>query len=224
MRWEKIKINHFQLINGIQTIGVHNTNPQVGPGQSFICFSPSENVRLQYLFVCKIDDGMVWLSGAGFDRWQIGDELVIRGPIGSGFAQPPMVKNIVFGSYGAVSGALMPLIWHGLKQQKNMTYALTYPSVELSAELELISIQEIGDVVDWADILYFEIKREDIVKYNQVFQSIRPYFEKIQIFIHTPVLCYGQSECMICSVKTKHGYQKTCKHGSVFWLGDLEDI
>jgi NAD(P)H-flavin reductase len=195
MRWDRITVNHFELINGIKTIGIHFSNQPVRPGQSFICYSPRENGRLQLLVVCKMNAGMVWLSGGLFDQWQIGDELVIRGPIGSGFDQPPLVKNIVFGSFGEVSGVLIPLIWHGLKQQQNMTYALTYPSVDISAELELISIQEIGDVLHWADIFYFEIKRED-----------------------------GQADCMICSVNTKKGHRKTCKQGNVFWLGDLEDI
>ncbi len=224
MNWELTTLHNFELINGVKTIGIKNKNRLVKPGQSYILYSQQDDLFIHHLVVCKIEQENIWLCGDISEKWKIGEALNIRGPIGLGFDLDPLAKNIVLASFGEVQGALLPLITQGLRNQLNISYALTNPWSSFPVEIELLAIHELGEVLSWADCCYFEISWQNMIKYKELLQSFEIFKNKIQILIRTPVLCYGQSECMICSIKTKHGLIKTCKQGNVFWLGDLEEV
>jgi hypothetical protein len=74
----------------------------------------------------------------------------------------------------------------------------------------------------WADYVVIEIERDNLDKNQEILKKIIDLEKPTEILIYCPILCSSDSQCMVCSVKTKKGWIRTCQQGTVFNLNELE--
>ncbi len=219
MNWELTKIIRHEVFFGMETMVVKGINKTVFPGQSFLIQAVGDYKISQTVMVKRHGD-LLWLPQD--KHREIGSQLNIKGPFGKGFSIDPLAKNILLLNGNETGPALMPLMDDAIKKKLNIAYIGEQESFDFPSEIEMLPEKEFLDAYQWAERCYVEVSSENKNSLINRFRQIVFHDKKTEVYLHTPVLCSGNADCMICSVETKSGFVKTCKDGNVFWLSDLE--
>lgn len=224
MQWEKSEIIGFELVYGIRAAVMRVPDKRLKPGQNLILFEPGKDHHINSYPICKINKESIVFYGDIPGHWGIGTQLYYRGPIGNGFALPSLQENLAFLSLGDCMASLLPVLDVGLANEKNIVYASDCFRLDLPNEVEVMNEKAIMENLSWVEMGYVEMSWHERMLYVPLLRKLKALKRKFQIYIHNQVLCYGQSDCLICSVETNNGIVKTCSQGHVFWLDDLEDF
>jgi len=154
-------------------------------------------------------------------NWEIGDQLIAMGPIGSGFSATLNYQNLLCVSLGRSKGGLNPIIESSVKQGKNVAYMVEDVNLVLPNSVEIVFPNTLDENLLWADRVLIEGERDYLEKNMDILRKIMNSKITTEILVYCPILCSGGSQCLICSVKTKNGLVKTCQYGSVFNLNEL---
>jgi len=152
------------------------------------------------------------------DTWEPGTKLHLRGPLGRGFTLPLSARKVGIVAFEAAASRLKGLIQPSLKQGAAVVLVCASAPDDLPAAVEVQPLSALGDIVEWADYIAFDVARENIPqlrdslrKQNQLSTGMR-----LQVFIRTAVPCGGLAECGVCAVVLKSGWKLACKDGPVF--------
>jgi len=193
----------------------------------------ADKAKLALLFTV-VGKGTHWLS-----QRQVGNNIDLLGPLGSGYSIHPTSHNLLLVAGGIGIAPLGFLAQKAVGQGCSVrlllgasTASQLYPKHLLPAEAELIIATEDGtagkkgvvtdplpDFAGWADQTFacgpIPMYHDMATRSQQLLKG-----KPVQISLEVRMGC-GLGVCYGCTVKTKNGLKQVCKDGPVF---DLENI
>lgn len=218
---QKTEISIIRNFGDQQLISLKMLVPLIKPGQFYIVYNPEKDDILNPIYFTLHLDEIFFLKPKN-TNWEIGDQLIVNGPIGSGFSDYFNFQNLLCISLGQSHGGLNPVIDHGVSMGKNVAYMLDDANVVLPNSVEIVFPNMLDETLLWADFVLIEVERGLLEKNQEILKRILKSDVLTEILIYCPILCSGDAQCMVCSVKTNEGWIRTCQHGTVFNLKELE--
>jgi hypothetical protein len=218
---KNIKVVGFRKFGKSRIVSFGNQFKIIKPGQFLLAFHPEKDDSLKQLFyVLKIDDD--YFSISENTNWEIGDQLIYKGPIGKGFSELSLSQNLLLISLGPTKGGLFSVIDIGIKEGKNIAYLTNNSVIPLPHSIEVLTTDMLDESLNWADCVLIEIDRHEILKYADLLIKVKSSGVISEVLIYSPILCSGESHCMICAIKTSKGWIRSCHDGAVYKLSELE--
>ena len=157
------------------------------------------------------------------DTWAPGDTLYLRGPLGRGFSLPASARRIGLIAFDGPYSRLRGLIQPALRQNASVVLVTAWEAGGLPDEVEVQPVSALGDILEWADYIAVDLRREDLPKWREKLgeRVPRPARTDVQILIHTSMPCGGIAECGVCALRTEDDWKLICKEGPVFDLGEI---
>jgi len=218
---QKTEISIIRKFGDLQLISLKIQIPSIKPGQFLIVYNPEKDDQLiPIYFTLQLDD--IYFTKPKITNWEVGDQLIVKGPIGTGFSNHYNFQNLLCISLDQSHGSLNPLIDHCVRIGKNVAYMVDEINLTLPNSVEIVFPDMLDEHLLWADYVVIEIERDNMEKNRETLKKILNSDIQTEILIYCPILCSGDSQCMVCSVKTKKGWIRTCQHGTVFNLNELE--
>jgi len=155
--------------------------------------------------------------------WTPGTRLLLRGPLGHGFALPASARRVALIAFDNSSARLMPLIELALKQEAALVLVCETPPDDLPLQVEVQPLRALSDVCNWADYAALDAARESLPGLREKFGMGNPLGARYeaQILVRTPMPCGALAQCGVCAVEVRHGHLLACDDGPVFDLKDL---
>jgi NAD(P)H-flavin reductase len=152
------------------------------------------------------------------NSWNPGLELSLRGPLGRGFTLPFSSRKIGLIAFDASPARLNGLIQPALKRDAAVVLVCASAPDDLPDDVEVQPMSALEDVVEWADYLACDVRREDLSQMRERLRKIDQLMagKEAQVLIHAPVPCGGVAECGVCAVTLKSGWKLACVDGPVF--------
>ncbi len=222
MNWRNTEIDAIKDFGFCQAIRLKNFSITIKPGQILYIFQPDTYDHIIPLTYVKQEINQSWFTSATSIQWQIGKNILVRGPIGNGFHPIGRYGKILFIVPGEVIGSLQPLIDIAIQSQKSLAISNKNNNWRIHPEAEIILIEDIDFAISWADFIYLECARNELKNFQDLINKIKHHHTPSEIFIYSPVLCGGNADCMVCSVLTKSGFRRICKDGPVLPIEELE--
>ncbi len=217
---QKTEISIIRNFGDRQLISLKMKIPSIKPGQFFIVYNPEKDDHLcPIYFTLHLDE--IYFMEPNYSNWEIGDNLIVKGPIGTGFSIKSNFQNLLCISVDQSHGGLNPLIDHCVNIGKNVAYMVDDINLALPNSVEIVLPEMLNENLLWADCIVIEIERDNLEKNQEILKKILDTDIPTEILIYCPILCSGDSQCMVCSVKTKKGWIQTCQQGTVFNLNEL---
>jgi len=218
---QRTEISIIRSFGDLQLISLKMQLHPINPGQFLIVYNPEKDDHLfPIYFTLQLDD--IYFVKPINTNWEIGDQLIVKGPIGSGFSDYFNFQNLLCISLNNPRGGLNPVIDQSVSMGKNVAYMVEDTNVVLPNSVEIVFPGMLHENLLWADFVLIEVERDNLDKNQNILKSIVNSGIPTEILIYCPILCSGDSQCMVCSIKTKKGWIRTCQHGTVFNLNDLE--
>lgn len=157
------------------------------------------------------------------ERWQPGDELSIRGPLGRGFHLPRRAKRVALIALAGSPGRLLPLANAALAQGCEVTLCTEGDAAELPAAIEVRGLTDLQPVLAWADYLAVDIKIEDLEGLEEKLglRSPLPKALEAQALIASQMPCGGMARCGVCAVAVGKSERLLCEDGPVLDLREF---
>lgn len=172
-------------------------------------------------------------------RRQPGDEVLLWGPLGRGYAVRPRSQNLLLVAGGMGTAPLAWLAQTMAPKGKNVTLilgartaALALPSRFFPPEVEIVVVTEDGsagrkgfvtdafeELLPWADQAF-------ACGPTAMYQSMAAVTRRlqsrtsVQVLLETNMAC-GLGLCYGCAVETRRGVKQVCKDGPRFELRDV---
>jgi dihydroorotate dehydrogenase electron transfer subunit len=156
--------------------------------------------------------------------WSPGRELHLRGPLGHGFLLPVSARKVGLITFDSSYVLLRGLIRPALQQGAAVVLVCDSSPDNLTDEVEVQPLSGLQEILEWADYLAFDLKRDDLdqVRARLGKSAQLTAANEAQVLIQTPVPCGGLGDCGVCAVTLKSGWKLACKDGPVFDLRELE--
>lgn len=194
-------------------------------GQFFQAFAvDSDNLLPILLYPCRVSTAEMLLCGDIPKSWMPGTDLHIRGPRGNGFHLPPLTRRVALTTLDHYNmNRLMPLAEAALISRAEVSVFTNQALSDLAPEIEVLPLEEIGQVMDWADYLAVVLKPGQVNAFHNRLQlnAGRKTSFAAEIMVEIPMICDESSGCGVCAVYTSRGWRLACKDGPVFALDDL---
>jgi hypothetical protein len=157
------------------------------------------------------------------ERWQPGDELSIRGPLGRGFELPKRAKRVALAALAGNPGRLLPLASAALAQGCEVALCTDAAVASLPAAVELRGLADLPAVIAWGDFLAFDIKIEELEGLEEKLgmRSPLPRALEAQALVVSPMPCGGMAKCGVCAVPAHKGERLLCEDGPVVELREM---
>lgn len=164
--------------------------------------------------------------------WQPGNSLLLRGPLGCGFALPLSARRVALVSLGETSARLKPLLVAALDQDASVALVSDLDLPDLPNEVEIRPLTALREITQWTDYMALDVPREALPGLRQMLglgEQAKVRFARpepwraggAQVLVVTPMPCGGIAECGVCAVTVRHGWKLACKDGPVFDLKAL---
>ena len=155
--------------------------------------------------------------------WGPGQELYLRGPLGRGFALPVSARKVALVAFDDPPVRLRGLIQAVLQRDAAVALVCDYPSERLPDAVEVQPLSALADVLNWADYLALDARRENLPALSERLAGLNQYraVREAQVLIRTAMPCGGVAECGVCAVNGKSGWNLACKDGPVLDWRDL---
>jgi hypothetical protein len=223
---------HSVIISGLEQINDEvcvqiKTLPfqQPIPGQFFQAFNAeSDGLLPGLLYPCRISQHELILCGEVSKSWAPGTELHLRGPRGNGFHLPPLIRKAAFTTLDQFSlNRLMALADSALNNNIEVTFFSNQHVSGLAPEIEVLPLEELSQVRDWADYLAAVLPASVVNTFRNSVQlnTVQAKLITAEIMLAAPMVCDETSSCGVCAVYTNHRWRLACKDGPVFALDDL---
>ncbi len=150
--------------------------------------------------------------------WRPGLELHLRGPLGRGFTLPAPARKVGLVAFDDSPARLNGLIQPALKQAAAVVLVCNSTPEHLPDDVEVQPLSALQDIVEWADYLACDVKRENLDQLRGRLGKLSqlPAGKAAQVLIGTPVPCGGLADCGVCAVSLKSDWRLACKEGPVF--------
>lgn len=213
----------------LSKIGIINLPPQAWPepGQYLPCQKQGEDPSANLFRVFHGSDPRLALVPLP-ESWQPGDRLTCAVPHGRGFSLPGTARRIGLLTFSQSPLRLLSLVQPGLVQNAAISLFSEAPLhvdllTHLPASVEAAPLTSLLENLDWPDILFADILRDEVEVLSQFLGEQQVPFEG-QVLIQTPMPCRGLGECGICAVKTRRGWRLACVNGPVFPLKEVLNV
>jgi hypothetical protein len=176
------------------------------------------------LFQAQITTGGFWTASPFPSAWSPGTELILRGPLGTGFDLPAAVTRLALAALGASPARLLPLARTALERDCAVTLYTDAALTDLPSTLEIYPLASLREALNWPDLLALDLPLERLPALRDLL-GIRPGDPLpclAQALIWAPMPCAGIAECGACAVPSRRGYKLACVDGPVFPLHTLE--
>jgi len=152
------------------------------------------------------------------DSWHPGLELHLRGPLGRGFVLPSSARRVGLVAFDDSPARLKGLIQPVLKQDAAVVMVCDSMPEDLPDDVEVQQLSALQEIVDWADYLACDVKRENLSRLREHLGKLNQLAagNAAQILIRTPVPCGGVADCGVCAVNLRSDWKLACKDGPVF--------
>lgn len=218
---QKTEISIIRNFGDLQLISLKMKLPSIKPGQFLIVYNPEKDDRLIPIYFALHLDEIFFVKPKNAN-WDIGDQLIVKGPIGPGFSNYFNYQNILCISLMQSFGGLNPVIDQCVSMGKNVAYMVDDMNLVLPNSVEIVFPGTLDENLLWAGCVLIEIERDFLEQSKGFLKRILNSGIPTEILIYCPILCTGDAQCMVCSVKTKKGWIRSCQHGTVFNLNELE--
>ena len=190
-----------------------------GPGQYLLAEAPDGTTEILPvpIFPAGTTEGGFLLASPLPKAWIPGTSLNLRGPLGNGFRLPTASRAVALAAFGETAQRLSALIESALAQGAAVTLLCAQPPQGLPNEVEIMPLESLKDVTQWADYLAVDLPREMTRTLPELFQSLTVSCEA-QVLVTTPMPCGGRGDCGVCAVSMKRGHKLICKDGPVLDL------
>ena len=196
------------------------------PGRYLSAYAPSESGAplAAPLFLAQAATGGFWAAAPFPPAWIPGTELLLRGPLGTGFELPAAVTRLALASLSASPARLLPLASAALDRDCAVTLFTDTPLTGLPSTLEISPLCSLRESLSWPDLLALDLPLEGLPGLRSLLGlpagGLLPC--PAQALLWTPMPCAGIAECGACAVPSRHGYKLACADGPVFPLHTLE--
>lgn len=226
MKTHSVNITGLEQINDEVCIQIKmQPYMQTTAGQYFQAFAADADELLPtLLYPCRMTQAELVLCGDIPKSWGPGTELHLRGPRGNGFHLPPLTHRVALTTLDAFSlNRLTALADLALANRAEVTLFTGRHLSDLAPEIEVLPLEELGQVKDWADYLAVVLQPNQVNDFRNGLQlnSGRKNNLIVEIMLETPMPCDESSACGVCAVYTSKGWRLACKDGPVFALDDL---
>jgi NAD(P)H-flavin reductase len=221
-----VKISGLEQMNDEVCIRI-KAQPFMQPiaGQFFQAFAvDSEDLLPILLYPCQVSASEVLLGGEVPKSWMPGTDLHLHGPHGNGFHLPPLTRRVAITTLDYSSpNRLLPLVDTALANCTEVTLFTNLTLSNLAPEIEVLPLEELNQVTNWADYLAVVLKPGQVSAFRNGLQrnTDRKTPFTAEIMVEVPIICDKSSACGVCAVYTSHGWRLACKDGPVFALDDL---
>jgi NAD(P)H-flavin reductase len=156
--------------------------------------------------------------------WRPGARLILRGPLGHGFALPPFARHIALISFDDAPARLHGLIPLALKQGAEVVLVCDAPASDLPEVVEIQPLKAMREILQWADYVAMDAAREHLHQLRQMLgqENQAGVKSEAQILIRAPMPCGAVAECGACAIPLHHEWKMVCKDGPVFQWKDLQ--
>jgi hypothetical protein len=226
MKTHTVNISGLEQINDEVCVQI-KTQPFVQPiaGQFFqASAADSSDLLPTLLYPCRITPTELVLCGEIPKGWTPRTELHIRGPRGNGFHLPPLTRRVALTTLDHFSvNRIMALADMALAANAEVTLFTNKPLSDLAPEIEILPLEELSQVKDWADYLAAVLLPNQVTSFRNGLQlnSGRKIPCTAEVQLEFPMICDETSACGVCAVYTSRGWRLACKDGPVFTLDDL---
>ncbi len=191
------------------------------PGQ-YLLAGDDDGIRAlatELFAVRAFADGFV-AEGPAPRMWRPGSRIVLRGPLGHGFALPRAARRVALVAWDRNPRRLLPLFDLALQQDALVTLVCDDPPDELPLQVEVQPLAEFGAVCAWSDYAAIDVQRESLKSLQHEFTAQgRPKMGgEAEALLRVPMPCGGLAECGVCNVKVGKRPRLACIDGPVFDL------
>jgi hypothetical protein len=176
------------------------------------------------LFLSQRATGGFWAASPFPSTWSPGTELILRGPLGTGFELPASVTRLALAALGDSPARLLPLARTALERDCAVTLYTDAQLPGLPSTLEIYPLASLREALNWPDLLALDLPLGHLPALRDLL-GVRPGDPlpcSAQALIWTPMPCVGIAECGACAVPSRRGYKLACADGPVFPLHNLE--
>lgn len=196
------------------------------PGRYLSAYAPvdSDAPLATPLFLSQLAPGGFWAAPPFPANWMPGTELILRGPLGTGFDLPAAVTRLALAALGDSPARLLPLARAALERDCAVTLYTDVCLSSLPSTLEIYPLGSLSEALNWPDLLALDLPLERLPALRSLL-GLRPGDLlpcPAQALIWTPMPCAGLAECGACAVPSRRGYKLACTDGPVFPLNTLE--
>jgi dihydroorotate dehydrogenase electron transfer subunit len=143
-------------------------------------------------------------------RWAVGDELDVLGPLGRGFQPPKRSRRWLLAAPERSAGRLLPLLSLAADRGAEVALVTASPHQDLPVWVELNPPVE--EAARWADYAAWDSGDEaDLVRLGGA---------DTDVLITPPMPC-GTGACGACAVRSRRGWKLACVDGPVFPVLEL---
>jgi hypothetical protein len=176
------------------------------------------------LFLSQYASYGFWAAAPFPSTWTPGTDLVLRGPLGSGFDLPASVQRLALAALCESPARLLPLALEALGRKCAVTMFTDTPLLNSPATLEIYPSASLSEMLGWPDLLALDLPLERLPGLRSLFglRAGDPLPYPAQALIWTPMPCAGMAECGACAVPARCGYKLACINGPVFLLNTLD--
>ena len=150
MKDKIIKVTGFRKFGKSKIISFDNDFESIQPGQFLLCYHPQKDDLLKQIFYVTTIDGAYFTIPEN-SNWEIGDELIYKGPGGNCFTDSSLAQNLLLISMGTTKGVLLSIIEKGIKSGKNIAYLTNNQNLPLPNSVEILTPDMLDDSLRWAD-------------------------------------------------------------------------
>jgi hypothetical protein len=176
------------------------------------------------IFLSQAAPGGFWAAPPFPSAWTPGTELILRGPLGTGFDISATVSRLALAALDSSPARLLPLALAALERECAVTLFTDSPLSSLPSTLEIYPLASLREALSWPDLLALDLPLERLPTLRDLL-GVRPGDPLpclAQALIWAPMPCAGIAECGACAVPSRRGYKLACADGPVFPLHSLD--
>lgn len=156
--------------------------------------------------------------------WLPGVEIMLRGPLGSGFHPPSTFKHLALADLSNHRGSRLLRLASELADRNIETVLLSDAAPEeLPVEIEFLPLKSLNEVIAWSDYLALELplSQMGLLHHLAGVSANTEFPASAEALIDTPMICGGMASCGVCSVRSNGHWLFACKDGPVFRLSQI---
>jgi hypothetical protein len=195
------------------------------PGQYLLAHEAGSDAPLATVIYCArpLADGIISAPGVPGD-WSPGTRLLLRGPLGQGFALPNSASRVALIAWDDGPRRLLALLEPASHQDASVTLVCENPPPDLPLQIEVLPLQALPEVLKWADYAAFDVDRESLAGLKNQLRAGKKAASGTQgqVLVRAPMPCGGLAQCGVCTVRTRTGNNLACEAGPVFDVNLLD--
>jgi hypothetical protein len=157
-------------------------------------------------------------------HWQPGDQLLLRGPLGKGFALPNHSSRLALAALGDECAHLLPLAAVVLARGGEVALFTEYSYPRLPTQLEISPLADLEKALLWANFLAVSGSPEQVASLKAELNPKKMMPCPAQALVLIPMPCGALGSCGVCALPDRKGQTLlACEDVPVFDWDRLPD-